>query len=74
MRNAAAQREVYDTSPRNGCCIATQVAIRELGANAAASESPLTVVAAQESEGPVWEPIDFVGRDAAPSTLLSNQN
>ena len=32
-----------DTSPRIGCCTATKVAVRELAANAAACDFPLTV-------------------------------
>jgi hypothetical protein len=31
----------YDTSPRNGCCIATLVAIRELLENSAAYREPI---------------------------------
>ncbi len=48
-----------DTSPRNGCRIATMVAIWELAANAAASRSSLTVVSAQELAVPVRELVDF---------------
>jgi hypothetical protein len=72
MKNAAAQREIYDTSPRDGCCMATEVAIRELAVNAAASNAPLAVVALQESRVPLWELIDFVRRNAALTSLLSN--
>src|SRR5258708_3775955 len=54
-----------DTSPRNGCRIATMVAIWELAANAAASRSSLTVVSAQELAVPVRELVDFVGRQSA---------
>jgi hypothetical protein len=74
MKNAAAQREIYDTSPRDGCCMATRVAIRELAANAAASSSPLTVVAAQKPPVPVWEFVDFVGRYAVLAFLLTKQD
>ena len=63
-----------DTSPRDGCCIATRVAIRELAANTAASNSPLTVFATQNRTVPVWELVDFVGRHAAPSVLLTKQD
>jgi hypothetical protein len=54
-----------DTSPRNGCRIATLVAIWELAANAAASDSSLTVVSAQELAVPVQELVDFVRHNAA---------
>ena len=54
-----------DTSPRNGCRIATMVAIGELAANAAASSSSLTVVSAQELAVPVRELVDFVRHHAA---------
>ena len=50
-----------DTSPRDGCCMATRVAIRELAANTAASNLPLTVVAAQEFAVPVWELVEIIG-------------
>jgi len=66
-----------DTSPRNGCCIATLVAIRELAANAAASESLLALVAVQEPVVPVWELTDFTGIHAVTAVsayLSSNQN
>src|SRR5712692_7925641 len=54
-----------DTSPRNGCRIATMVAIWELAANAAASDSSLAVVFEQELAVPVRELVDFVGRQDA---------
>jgi len=54
-----------DTSPHNGCRIATMVAIWELAANAAASNSSLTAVSAQELAVPVWELLDFVSHHAA---------
>ena len=63
-----------DTPPRNGCRIATLVAIRELAANAAASESSLAVVAVQEPVVPVWELTDFTGNHAVTAYLSSNQN
>jgi hypothetical protein len=50
-----------DTSPRFGCCMATKVAVRELAANAAASNSSLTVVLSHQLLVPVWELVDFVG-------------
>src|SRR6266568_2462342 len=53
-----------DTSPRNGCRIATMVAIWELAANATASKSSLTVVSAQELAVPVRELVDFVRHHA----------
>jgi hypothetical protein len=65
MRGAASQRESIDTSPRNGCRIATMVAIWELAANAAASNSSLTVVSAQELAVAVRELVDFVSHHAA---------
>jgi len=64
----------YDTSPRDGCCMATPVAIRELAANAAASSSPLTVVAAQRLAVSVWELADSVGRHAVLASVLTNQD
>ncbi len=54
-----------DTSPRSGCRIATMVAIWELAANAAASNSSITVVSAQELAVPVRELVDFVSHHAA---------
>ena|SRR5437660_9098563 len=54
-----------DTSPRNGCHIATMVAIWELAANAAATNPSLTVVSAQELAVPVRELVDFVRHHAA---------
>ncbi len=54
-----------DTSPRNGCRIATMVAIGELAANAAASDSSPTAVSAQELAVPVRELVDFVRHHAA---------
>jgi hypothetical protein len=54
-----------DTSPRNGCRLATMVAIWELAANAAASNSSLTVVSAQELAVPARELVDFVRHHAA---------
>ena len=74
MKNAAAQREIYDTSPRNGCCLATNGALGELARNAAARHFPLTVVARRALEVPVWEPVDFLGDQAAPPSPLSNEN
>ena len=65
MRSAASQRESIDTSPRSGCRIATLVAIWELAANTAASNSSLTVVSAQELAVPVRELVDFVSHHAA---------
>jgi hypothetical protein len=63
-----------DTSPRFGCCMATKVAIRELAANAAASNFPLRVVAVLQPVVSVWELVDFVGRHTAPTCLLFDQN
>jgi hypothetical protein len=53
-----------DTSPRNGCRIATMVAIWELAANTAASDSMFTVVSEQEHAVPIWELVDFVRHHA----------
>jgi len=63
-----------DTSPRNGCRIATMVAIWELAANAAASNSSLTAVSAQELAVPVWELLDFVSHHAAIARAPSIRN
>ena len=52
MKSAASQREFCDTSPRIGCCAATEVAGRELLANAAASNFALTVVATRQLQFP----------------------
>jgi hypothetical protein len=41
--------------------MATKVAVRELAANAAASNSSLTVVLSHQLLVPVWELVDFVG-------------
>jgi hypothetical protein len=54
-----------DTSPRNGCRIATVVAIGELARNAADSKSSLTVFSTQELAVPVRELVDFVRHHAA---------
>jgi len=58
-----------DTSPRFGCCMATDVAMRELAANAAASKFSLAVVPILQPVVPVWELVDSVGRHAAPDCL-----
>jgi len=63
-----------DTSPRNGCRIATMVAIWELAAHAAASNSSLTVVPAQELAVPVRELVDFVRHHAAIAHTPSIRN
>jgi hypothetical protein len=63
-----------DTSPRNGCRTATMVAIWELTANAAASNSSLTVVSGRELEVPVGELVDFVGCHAAIARVHSVRN
>jgi hypothetical protein len=70
MKNAAAQREIYDTSPRDGCCMATRVAIRELVANTAASNLPLTVVTEQKAAVSVCELVDFVGHGVVLCSVL----
>jgi hypothetical protein len=59
-----------DTSPHFGCCMATEIAIRELVANAAASNSSLTAVRSLRSLVPVWELVDFIGRQFATSCHL----
>jgi hypothetical protein len=59
-----------DTSPRFGCCMATKGAIWELAANAAAGNSSLTVVRSHQPLVPVWELVDFVGRQIAPTPLI----
>src|SRR5271165_2001652 len=58
-----------DTSPRFGCCMATEVAIRELAGNAGPSNSSLTVARSHQPLVPVWEPVDFVGSQISPSRL-----
>src|SRR5204862_232302 len=63
-----------DTSPHNGCRIATMVAIGELAANAAASNSSLTVVSAWELAVPVRELVDFVRYQAAVARAPSIRN
>jgi len=63
-----------DTSPHNGCRIATMVAIWELAANAAASNSSLTVVSAWELAVPVRELVDFVRYQAAVARAPSIRN
>jgi hypothetical protein len=63
-----------DTSPRDGCCMATRVAIRELAANTAASNSPLPVFAKRNPTVPVWELVDFVGRHAVLASPLTKQD
>src|SRR5271166_5393458 len=63
-----------DTSPRFGCCTATNVAIREVAANTTASVCLLDMVPAHQPAVPVWELIDFVCRQIAPIYLLFNQN
>jgi hypothetical protein len=72
MKNAAAQRESSDTSPRFGCCTATKVAIRELAANAAASVFLLTVVPVLQPVVPVWERVDPAERPTVPFFLPLN--
>jgi hypothetical protein len=54
--------------------MATRVAIRELAANTAASNSPLTVFATQNRTVPVWELVDFVGRHTVLAFLLTKKD
>jgi hypothetical protein len=63
-----------DTSPRFGCCLATNSAIWELAANAAASNFSLTVARSRQSLVSVWELVDFIGRQFAPTHLFFSQN
>lgn len=63
-----------DTSPRSGCRIASAVAIWELAGNAAASNSLLTVVSAQELAVPIRELVDFLGHQAAIARTPSIRN
>jgi hypothetical protein len=63
-----------DTSPRFGCCTATKVATGELVANAADRNFSFTVLRWQQFLVPVWELVDFVGRQAAPNCLPLIQN
>jgi hypothetical protein len=51
--------------------MATRVAIRERTANTAASNFPLTVLAAKKPAVPVWELVDFVRRQAVLAFLLT---
>ncbi len=74
MTSAASQRRLFDTSPRNGCRIASMVAIWELAENVPASNSSLTVVSAQELVVPVQELVDFVRHHAAIARVLSIRN
>lgn len=50
-----------DTSPPNGCRIATKVAIGELAEKRALTASHFTQSAAQQLLVPVWELVDFMG-------------
>jgi len=59
-----------DTSPRFGCCMATEGAMPELAANTVASNFSLTVVRSHRSLVPVWELVDSVGRQIPPSRLI----
>jgi hypothetical protein len=70
----AAPGVTLDTSPRNGCRIATKVAIGELARNGAASRFPLTVVSAQELEVPMRELADFIRRHTAGAGVPSVRN
>jgi hypothetical protein len=63
-----------DTSPRNGCCMATKVAIQELAANTVANNFSLTVVRSHRSLVPIWELVDFVGCPFALTRLLFGQD
>jgi hypothetical protein len=63
-----------DTSPRFGCCTASKVAVPELAANAAANICSLNMVPVRQSVVPVWELIEFVGRQITPIYLLFSQN
>lgn len=54
-----------DTSPRFGCCTATEVAIRELAANAAASLFSVIVFPVLQPVVPVWELVDSAERPVA---------
>jgi hypothetical protein len=54
--------------------MATDVAMRELAANAAASKFSLAVVPILQPVVPVWELVDSVGRHAAPDCLPLMQN
>jgi hypothetical protein len=74
MKSAASQREFCDASPHFGCCMATEVAMRELAANAAASNFSLVVVPVLQAVVPVWELVDSLGRHAAPDCLPLIEN
>jgi hypothetical protein len=50
--------------------MATKVAVRELAANAAASNSSLTVFRSHQPLVPLWELVDFVGGQIAPTRFL----
>lgn len=51
----------HDTSPPNGCRIATKVAIGELAENPVACGEPLYSKRRAVTMVPVWEPVDFMG-------------
>jgi hypothetical protein len=51
----------HDTSPPNGCRIATKVAIWELAENRAAYSKPLHTERGKQLLVPVWELVDFMG-------------
>jgi hypothetical protein len=74
MQRCFAAGVFLDTSPRNGCCTATKVAVWELAANTAASRCSLTVVPEQELAVPVWELVDFVRQRADDAFTLSSRN
>jgi len=54
--------------------MATEVAMRELAANAAASNFSLAVVPILQPVVPVWELVDSVERHAAPDWMPLIQN
>ena len=58
-----------DTSPHNGCCMATEVAIRELAVTTARSNFSLAVARSRPFLVPVWELIDSIGRQFATPRL-----
>jgi hypothetical protein len=62
-----------DTSPRNGCCLATKVAIWELAENVAPTNFFAPVVRSHRPLVPIGELVDFAGRQFARARLLFNQ-
>jgi hypothetical protein len=63
-----------DTSPRFGCCLETNVAIRELAENVAATNFFALVVRPHRPLVPIEELVDSAGRHFAPTRMLFSQD